>query len=43
MAYRDEELESVQVQGVSEEYLDFATFDAERGRMITPTEIRRKR
>ena len=40
VAYRDEELETVQVQGVSEEYLDFATFDAERGRMITPTEIK---
>jgi putative ABC transport system permease protein len=43
VSYRDEELESLQVQGVSEEYLDFATFDAERGRMITPTEITRKR
>jgi putative ABC transport system permease protein len=43
VAYRDEELETVQVQGVSDEYLDFATFDAERGRMITPTEITRKR
>src|SRR6476660_4193402 len=39
IAYRDEELESVQVQGVTEEYLDFTTFDAERGRMITPVEI----
>ncbi|MGE0862594.1 MAG: ABC transporter permease [Vicinamibacterales bacterium] len=43
VAFRDEELESVQVQGVSEEYLDFTTFDAERGRMITPMEISRKR
>jgi putative ABC transport system permease protein len=43
VSYRDEELETVQVQGVSDEYLDFATFDAERGRMITPTEITRKR
>ncbi len=43
VAYRDEELETLQVQGVSEEYLDFATFDAERGRMMTPTEISRKR
>jgi putative ABC transport system permease protein len=43
VAYRDEELETLQVQGVSEEYVDFATFDAERGRMITPTEIKRKR
>ena len=43
VAYRDEELESVQVQGVTEEYLDFTTFDAERGRMISPVEVRRKR
>ena len=33
----------MQVQGVSEEYLEFATFDAERGRMIRPIEIERKR
>jgi putative ABC transport system permease protein len=43
VAYLSEELESVQVQGVSEEYLEFATFDAERGRMISPIEIERKR
>jgi len=43
VAYRDEELETLQVQGVSEDYIDFATFDAERGRMITPLEIKRKR
>jgi putative ABC transport system permease protein len=43
VSYRDEELETAQIQGVSEEYLDFSIFDAERGRMITPTEISRKR
>jgi len=43
VAYRDEELESIQVQGVSEEYLDFTIFNAERGRMVTPTEVSRKR
>ncbi len=43
VAFRDEELETLQVQGVSEDYIDFATFDAEVGRMITPTEISRKR
>jgi len=43
VAYKDEELETLQVQGVSEDYVAFATFDAERGRMITPTEITRKR
>ena len=41
--FKDEELESVMAQGVSEEYLDFTTFDAERGRMISPVEISRKR
>ena len=29
----------MQVQGVSEEYLEFSTFNAERGRMISPIEI----
>ncbi|MEP6782553.1 MAG: ABC transporter permease [Acidobacteriota bacterium] len=43
VAYRDEELETLQVQGVSADYIEFATFDAERGRMITPMEITRKR
>ncbi|MEO8679731.1 MAG: ABC transporter permease [Vicinamibacterales bacterium] len=43
VAYRDEELETVQVQGVTEDYLDFTTFDAERGRMVSPVEISRKR
>jgi putative ABC transport system permease protein len=43
VAYRTEELETVQVQGVTEQYVDFTTFDAERGRLVSPTEIRRKR
>ncbi|MCC7242201.1 MAG: ABC transporter permease [Acidobacteria bacterium] len=43
VAYRNLELDSIQVQGVTEGYLDFTSFDAERGRMISPVEIRRKR
>jgi putative ABC transport system permease protein len=43
VAYRDDQLDSIQIQGVSEEYLDFAMFDAERGRVISPIEIQRKR
>jgi putative ABC transport system permease protein len=43
VSYRDEQLEQIRIQGVSEEYLDFATFDAERGRVISPVEIQRKR
>ena len=43
VAYRDEELDSAQIQGVTEGYLEFKTFDAEKGRMISPVEISRKR
>ena len=43
VVYGTEELESIQVQGVSEDYIEFATFDAERGRMISPIEIERNR
>jgi putative ABC transport system permease protein len=43
VAYRTVELELVRIQGVSEEYLEFATFDAERGRMMSPIEIERNR
>ncbi|MGH9174780.1 MAG: ABC transporter permease, partial [Vicinamibacterales bacterium] len=43
VAYGAEELESVRIQGVSGDYADFSTFDAERGRMISPTEIERSR
>lgn len=43
VAYRAEELESIQIQGVTERYLDFSTFDAERGRMISPIEVSRSR
>jgi putative ABC transport system permease protein len=43
MAYGTEELESVRIQGVSGDYADFSTFDAERGRMISPIEIDRSR
>ena len=43
IAYGNEEIESVRIQGVSGDYTDFSTFDAERGRMISPTEIDRNR
>ncbi len=43
VAYRNEELQSVQVQGVTEDYTEFSSFDAERGRMISPIEIDRDR
>ena len=43
ITYRDAVLNNVQIQGVTSEYIDFATFDAERGRMMTPAEVERNR
>jgi putative ABC transport system permease protein len=43
IAYGNEEIESVRIQGVTGDYADFSTFDAERGRMISVTEIDRSR
>src|SRR5262245_637452 len=43
ITYRDQVLENIQIQGVTREYIDFATFDAERGRMMTPAEVERNR
>jgi putative ABC transport system permease protein len=39
--YGQESLDSVTVQGVSRDYLYFSTFTAERGRLISPSEIDR--
>ena len=41
--YKDTTLDSVQIQGVTREYVNFSTFDAERGRMMSPTEVERNR
>ena len=42
VSYRTQELENVQIQGVTGEYADFSTFDAdERGRMMSGTEVER--
>jgi putative ABC transport system permease protein len=43
VSYRDRELERVRVEGVSEGYLEFSSYDVERGRLLTQTEVRRKR
>jgi putative ABC transport system permease protein len=43
VAYKDITLDSVQIQGVTRDYISFATFDAERGRMMSPTEVARNR
>src|SRR5262245_37566574 len=43
IAYGNEELDSVRVQGVTGDYAEFSTFNAERGRMLSQTEIDRSR
>jgi putative ABC transport system permease protein len=43
ISYRDRVVENVQVQGVTRAYLDFATFDAERGRVMSAVEVERNR
>jgi putative ABC transport system permease protein len=43
IAFGNEEIESVRVQGVADDYQEFSTFDAERGRLISPIEVERSR
>jgi putative ABC transport system permease protein len=43
VVWKDLEVESVSVQGVTREYVDFPTYTVERGRLISPTEIDRRR
>ena len=41
--YRERVLEAASIQGVTEEFIRFSTFNAEIGRLMTPAEVRRKR
>ncbi len=43
VSYRDRELESVTIQGVTEDYVLFRSYDAERGRLFSATEAARRR
>ena len=43
MSYGSTTLNNVQLQGVSRDYLQFAMFNVDQGRMISPTEIDRER
>ncbi|HEY6361811.1 MAG TPA: ABC transporter permease [Vicinamibacterales bacterium] len=43
VTYRNQVIDGVQIQGVTDEYLDFATFDAEHGRMMSAIEVQRAR
>jgi putative ABC transport system permease protein len=39
VTYRDKSIDNMQVRGVSPEYVNFSSFDAERGRLMSPTEV----
>jgi len=39
ITYRDKSIDNTQVQGVSSDYVNFSSFDAERGRLMSPTEV----
>jgi putative ABC transport system permease protein len=39
ITFRDKSIDQTRVQGVSGEYVNFSSFDAERGRLMSPTEV----
>jgi len=39
VSYHNEQVDGVQVRGVSRDYIYFSTFDVERGRLISPAEV----
>ncbi|MCC7415990.1 MAG: ABC transporter permease [Acidobacteria bacterium] len=43
VTYRDRSIEDTRIQGVSPDYANFSTFDAERGRLMSPIEVRTAR
>jgi putative ABC transport system permease protein len=43
VTYRDRSIDQTRVQGVTDEYVNFSSFDAERGRLMSPTEVQTSR
>jgi putative ABC transport system permease protein len=43
VTYRDRSIDNTQIQGVSPEYVNFSSFDAERGRLMSPMEVQTER
>ena len=39
ITFRDKSIDQTRVQGVTSEYVEFSSFDAERGRLMSPTEV----
>jgi putative ABC transport system permease protein len=43
ITYRDRSIDQTRVQGVTEDYVNFSSFDAERGRLMSPAEVQTSR
>ncbi len=43
VAFEEKLLESVSIRGVSAEYVNFSSYNAERGRLLSPSEVERNR
>jgi putative ABC transport system permease protein len=43
VVYRDKTIENVSIQGVTSDFANFSTFNAERGRLMSATEVDRSR
>jgi putative ABC transport system permease protein len=43
VSYGTNEMDNINIQGVSSEYGEFSNFNAEQGRLMTPTEVERNR
>ena len=43
VSFREHLLESVSIRGVSPEYVNFSSYNAERGRLLSPSEVDRNR
>ncbi len=39
VTYRDRSIDRTSIRGVTAEYVNFSTYDAERGRLMSPTEV----
>jgi len=39
VTYRDRSIDQTSIRGVTEEYVSFSSYDAERGRLMSPTEV----
>src|SRR4051812_1890298 len=43
VSYRDRAIDSTRIQGVTPEYVNFSSFDVEKGRLMSPTEVETSR